>query len=331
CPIELSPPSVVVRYGESVTVNCTTSETLHTGIGWEATQGGTGLEQVNILPWTVERLTGWDYSPSCYFASDFHEQCVKTLDVVIYKNINIKPSSESDKVLKEGDEIQLLCDIINVAPVQNLTVTWFKGNNVIQRDTFDNRTKIPVDPFSEFTFRATRQDAFPLFRCEADMDLRPGGPKLHVSSPGYSIMVQFCKHKHTSYLENAEVDIGSTVWLKCSSRSNPRPSYSWTYYQTSNVIEKTEDGVSLLIIQNATSHNMGWYTCSASNEIGGFSKPARVTVKGVCIAWHLVIGFVSQHIGHSIIRYILILKYKAIIAIFFYNLHSKHWLCANNL
>lgn len=81
-------------------------------------------------------------------------------------------------------------------------------------------------------------------------------------------------------LENAEVRLGGTLDLKCSSMGGPRPDYSWIYYQMANVMEKTEDGVSHLIIKNATGLNMGSYTCHAGNQEGNVSKTVRVTVKG---------------------------------------------------
>lgn len=81
-------------------------------------------------------------------------------------------------------------------------------------------------------------------------------------------------------LEDSEVDVGSKTRLKCSSVGNPRPKYIWNYYRTDNVMEENEDGVSRLIIHNASAHNMGSYTCHAWNDIGNVSKTVRVTVKG---------------------------------------------------
>lgn len=81
-------------------------------------------------------------------------------------------------------------------------------------------------------------------------------------------------------LEDSEVDVGSTVGLKCSSTGNPPPKYSWTYFRTANVMETNEDGVSRLLIRNATAYNMGSYTCHAWNDRGNVSKTARVTVRG---------------------------------------------------
>ena len=81
-------------------------------------------------------------------------------------------------------------------------------------------------------------------------------------------------------LEDSEVEVGSAVWLKCSSTGNPRPTYSWSYYQAGNVINENDDGVSRLLINSTTAYNMGLYTCQASNEKGNVSKTVRVTVKG---------------------------------------------------
>uniref|UniRef100_A0A667WJJ1 Ig-like domain-containing protein n=1 Tax=Myripristis murdjan TaxID=586833 RepID=A0A667WJJ1_9TELE len=81
-------------------------------------------------------------------------------------------------------------------------------------------------------------------------------------------------------LENTEVEVGSTTVLKCSSTGNPRPVYSWSYYQDANVYVKNEDGVSLLHIRHASANNNGSYTCKASNSFGNVSKTVVVTVKG---------------------------------------------------
>lgn len=87
CPIKLSPPSVVVRYGQPVTINCSTLTDQSYGIGWEATEGGTGLREVSHLTWTVERLTDWTASPSCYMSprpDSPLEQCTSQPRVVLY-------------------------------------------------------------------------------------------------------------------------------------------------------------------------------------------------------------------------------------------------------
>lgn len=68
---------------------------------------------------------------------------------------------------------------------------------------------------------------------------------------------------------------------------NPRPKYLWNYYRMPNVKEEGEDGVSRLLIHNATAYNMGSYTCYSSNERGNVSKTVRLTVRGKLSLCHL--------------------------------------------
>uniref|UniRef100_A0A3Q1GFB9 Ig-like domain-containing protein n=1 Tax=Acanthochromis polyacanthus TaxID=80966 RepID=A0A3Q1GFB9_9TELE len=190
CPIELSPTGVVVKYGDPVLVNCSTPEIQFYGLGWEASQGGTGLEVVNLLPWTVERLTEWTISPFCFFSSESSGQCIKHLHLIIYTfpetiYISGDPSSE----MEVEKEYKFTCHIPNVAPVQNLTVRWYKGGAIIQTDTFDNPAKQPVNQTSDLKFIPTRQDNSASLRCEAYMDLSPDGPQLNVSTQEYNITV----------------------------------------------------------------------------------------------------------------------------------------------
>ncbi|XP_039467295.1 hemicentin-1 isoform X1 [Oreochromis aureus] len=439
CRIELSPSSVVVRYGDPVLVNCTTTVS-HDGMGWEASQGGIGNMEVDHLAWKVENLTEWDISPSCYINPKDSDQCQENLNIVVYtfpEKIKINSTGESNGMMVEGKEYNIICEIPKIAPVQNLTVKWYKGDRIIEPDILEiiepnhlKNTKQPVKLLSTFPFTPTRKDSGTRFRCEAQMDLSPVGPHFNVSSQEFSVTVVFgpdvqCSNlielmenesleencnitgnptpsvkwlkdeqlfnsttpmrrenagmytleangrssvqkniqvhvlygpelncpsiyiaeEHTPHnltctvegfpepdtvwykddkvvelpktllrddaghylitasnsqsnvnttveiivhyqpseifeLQDIQVHLGSTVELKCSSSGNPRPTYSWNYYQTDNVMEENEDGVSRLEIHSTTAYNMGSYTCHARNNKGSISKTIRVTVIG---------------------------------------------------
>ncbi|XP_054892048.1 hemicentin-2-like [Poeciliopsis prolifica] len=431
CPIELIPPRVVVKYGDPIDVICRTSAEEVEGLGWEASQGGTGLlaDQRDVTL-TVQSVTQWDNSPMC-FINTAQNQCTTRLELVIYtfpENISISSSIESIEEMIENEAYSFTCNIFNIAPVQNLTVRWYKGNQVIYSENLTNSTKQPTNQTSIFRFTPTRQDDRTTIRCEAHMDLGPESPQFNVSSRelrigvlfgpeiechtvevqegesldgkckvignptphikwlinGYSINLAFplrrdatgtyevkaegltsvekkvkllvfygpewmCSHTYTILeytrhnltcsqgfpepteiwykdeeeiqlpdiltrsdagqyfvrvsnnlttnnsivdivvhyppsqiveLEDSEIEVGEDLGLKCSSVGNPRPNYSWIYYRTHNVNERTEDGISRLIINNATGFNIGSYTCHAWNERGNVSKTVRVTVKG---------------------------------------------------
>lgn len=91
CPINLSPPSVVVRYGHPVAINCSTLTNESLGMGWEAAQRGTGLEMVNHLTWAVERLVDWNISLFCYMYIPCNRQriqCLSRPTVVLYSEFH---------------------------------------------------------------------------------------------------------------------------------------------------------------------------------------------------------------------------------------------------
>lgn len=92
CPIELSPPSVVVRYGDSVSINCSALTNQNQGLSWESTEGGTGLSKASVLTWTVERLTDWSVSLFCniYPSKDAHfSQCASYPTIVLYSEFHV--------------------------------------------------------------------------------------------------------------------------------------------------------------------------------------------------------------------------------------------------
>ncbi|XP_029997196.1 hemicentin-1 [Sphaeramia orbicularis] len=444
CPIELIPSSVVVKYEDPVSINCSTLDPQHKGMGWEAPHGGTTVLQVPALTWALANVTDWNPTPECFInpSPEFGKQCSKVPDIIVYtfpETIDISSSGSSDGVVREGETYSLTCEIKRVAPLQRLTMRWYKDDTLFHTDTFDSSSRKPVDQSSVINFTSTRQDSGVTFRCEAHLDLSPDGPQLYLTSQEYNVTVyygpemlcstvellegetieSYCpvkgnpapivtwkkdgqsteptiplsrenagwytveaegisfirknlqvlvlygpeltcplnyttteyapfnltckvegypKPEITLYKDNDEVELpenltrsdsgqyviaasnqndivnvtveivvtyppsqileledtevarGSTVALKCSSMGNPRPEYSWNYYRTDNVVEENEDGVSRLLILNATASNMGTYTCQASNMEGNVSKTVRVSVKGAKIECPLEIN-----------------------------------------
>nr|XP_029477377.1 uncharacterized protein LOC115102014 isoform X3 [Oncorhynchus nerka] len=179
CPVELNPPRVVVRYGDSVSVNCTSS-TDPEGMRWEATYGDTGWHgNVNLVTWTVRRLMDWTIEPKCYIKSQNGSQCSEILPVILYMtpdSVSISPLGHSGPMM-EGKEYQLQCDIQNIAPLQNLVVRWYKGNETIETQTFNDSTKELVNMSSTITITHRRDEGEVEYRCEAELDLGPEGPK----------------------------------------------------------------------------------------------------------------------------------------------------------
>lgn len=79
----------------------------------------------------------------------------------------------------EGTEYQLQCDIQNIAPLQNLVVKWYKGNEPLDNVTYSIVSKTPVDVSDTLMISPSRHDDGAQYRCRAELDLGPEGPQPH--------------------------------------------------------------------------------------------------------------------------------------------------------
>uniref|UniRef100_A0A8C7CTV3 Ig-like domain-containing protein n=1 Tax=Oncorhynchus kisutch TaxID=8019 RepID=A0A8C7CTV3_ONCKI len=277
-PLELNPPRVVVRYGDSVSVNCSTSATDHDGMGWEATFGGISLEQdVNVVTWTVDNLTDWTIEPKCYINLIDGEQPSIVLPVILYKTpdrVSISVLNHSGPMV-EGTQYQLQCDIQNIAPLQNLVVKWYKGNETLDIVTYSNR---PEDVSATLMISPNRNDDGAQYRCRAELDLGPEGPQPHptVTSEPLSITVHYAP-EFLPGNDTVEVSAGSDVSLDCSAEGNPPPELRWTNNTAEgNAIETTVGRLRNLNISRVTAN--ATYNCTVTNRLGSITKQIHVLV-----------------------------------------------------
>ncbi|KAJ8389089.1 hypothetical protein AAFF_G00122950 [Aldrovandia affinis] len=321
CPIQLDPPSVVVRHGDPVSVNCTMSGE-HKGIGWEASVAAVDMvTDVQFVTWRLEHLTDWNTGPRCYvnyMNNTEYAQCQEKLQLIVYKT----PDSVSISVVNhtgpmvEGEQYQLQCEIENIAPVRNLTVKWYKGETLENQTSYEDLTKTPVNVSSTLLITPTSTDDGEQYSCVAELELGPEGPEPppEDKSEPLSINVHyppFFSNPDDEALEVTEEKEG--VPLNCDAQGNPPPAFSW--YSPSDHVEKVSQ---TLIISASLSPGDHVYTCTASNHLGENSKKFTVKViprgdqtvlwsligVGVGVAVLLIAGYVilkSRADGNSII------------------------------
>ena len=112
-------------------------------------------------------------SPSSYLPSALFTE---TPDAVTVSAVDLGP-------MMEGRTYMLDCNIINVAPVQNLTVIWYRDNEKLSTETFNGTTVTPVNVSSSLRVTADRHHNGALFRCEAELHL---GPELNLNTTSLS-------------------------------------------------------------------------------------------------------------------------------------------------
>uniref|UniRef100_A0A668AQL1 Ig-like domain-containing protein n=1 Tax=Myripristis murdjan TaxID=586833 RepID=A0A668AQL1_9TELE len=280
CPLQLMPARLVVQYGDPASVNCSTSSTDPAGMGWEARKGGTGFhDEARFVLWKVEELKDWTLEPLCYITLFDNEQCKKRASVTLYKNPDdVSVSLLEQGPMKEGSEYHLQCNITSVAPVQNLTVSWHKGNEVLKTESFNNTERTPEDVASFLSFTPRSHDNGVNLECRAQLSF--GLETLPPSvSAEYSAEV-YCEFSTNLFIE---ITSGDDVTLNCSTEGNPSPVLQWTFISADGLTRTTRGNQSSINIIRATSTSAGIYICVATNKVGRVTRFTTLIMKGTVI------------------------------------------------
>ncbi|XP_039541891.1 hemicentin-1-like isoform X10 [Pimephales promelas] len=261
CPVQLNPQRVIVEFGGFVSVNCSTSVP-HTGMGWEAIEGAVPMSGDSLITWRVSNLTEWDIEAFCYINYN-KVQCTVSLPMTIYKtpdSVSISTVNHTGPMM-EGNQYELQCDVLNVAPVQNLIINWYKGQTLVDQTIFTDTIKTPVSKTSKLLIRADRADDGAQYWCEAKLELGEEGPQPPPTAPSKTLNVEvFYKPKHSSSTETISINDE----LNCTVKANPAPTYSWQ----SDHLKET---ITSSVLQSSTLRS-GNYKCIASNSLGSDSK-----------------------------------------------------------
>ncbi|XP_029014988.1 hemicentin-1-like isoform X2 [Betta splendens] len=270
CSPTLTPSKLAVRFGDPVSIDCNVSASNFEGMGWEATTGGTGLLESSFSTWRVDNLNVWDPKPSCYVTLLNGRQCVSKPSITVYKRpdrVYLHPL----EALVEGRQHQLHCDIINVAPVENLTVRWYANNTLMKTQSFNQTTKTPVNESSTLPVTFRRDDSVVLFRCEAHLDFDSDAL---VTSDLLFVPVHYAPELNIITNQVLKVQEGDNVILECKIDANPPPEYQWTS-DKGNVWDNTNK---LTVTNIRVSAD---YNCTGTNYLGSTTRQIHVYVTNV--------------------------------------------------
>ncbi|XP_026181878.1 hemicentin-1 isoform X2 [Mastacembelus armatus] len=267
-PLSLDPPVVIKEYDEGVEVNCTTTLEKYQSMNWRDKTGDRDLEEeFNFVTWSVPP-SKWDVTATCKIKLNSSVECSKDLEIIVYKKPNMVAIQPINDV-KEGTQHQIQCDIIDVAPVQNVTLIWYKNEQNIKMETFNNKTKTPVNVSSFLSVNVNRKENGARFRCEAHMAF---GPRQlgHVTSDTYTLSVHYAPelNVNTDYIVMEE---GKDLTLNCEAEGNPPPNFHWT--RNGKPITGKTNKFKITKAKITTT-----YSCNASNYLGSVTKEFGIRV-----------------------------------------------------
>ncbi|XP_059415261.1 peroxidasin-like isoform X3 [Carassius carassius] len=312
CPLQLDPQRVVVRYGGSVEVNCNTS-VAHKGMGWEASEGAVPKTNDSLITWRVSELKEWDIKTLCYINLKYkignENPCKVELNVTIYKtpdSVSISTVNHRGPMI-EGQQYELQCDVHDVAPVQYLTVKWYKGQTLLHQTTFTDTIETPVNKAVTLLIRPDRADDGAQYWCEAELDLGAEGPQPSpkYSSEPLSITVYYKPIINETKLPSVvRVFRGYPEVLVCEAEGNPKPTISWSLGTNSTVHSTNSEKLN---ITESTPENV---YCIANNSVGSDIRGVNVYIQEDYLP--LIAGLIA-----------VIVAFISVIFIFIFSIYYK--------
>uniref|UniRef100_UPI0037E7853A vascular cell adhesion protein 1b n=1 Tax=Semicossyphus pulcher TaxID=241346 RepID=UPI0037E7853A len=175
--------------------------------------------------------------------------------------------------LRMGAESSLTCTVSDAHPTELLTLTWLRGDTVLQSLVGDLGSSLVQ---SEYRFTPRDQDSGGNMSCRATMDLQdlPAEAQTTESTihldPLYAPVV-------TVTPGSVSVMAGSQLTFTCSAEGNPEPMLTWTFRTAKGGSEVQVQG-SQLVLDAVSQSESGWYDCEARNSEGNQTATVEVTV-----------------------------------------------------
>ncbi|KAM9363759.1 vascular cell adhesion protein 1-like [Symphorus nematophorus] len=222
-------------------------------------------------------MTEWDPTVKCYYNDDdTNKKCCTKLPVTVYK----LPDSVdfSFGPLIAGRRYDLTCKVYNVTPVENLTVTFYRGQTALNRQQTSNTVKTPVTQISTFELEPTKEDDGGQFWCEAKLDLGPEGPQPPpvVKSGNITATAHYKPQFISRSPSQITIKEGDPLQLNCVAVGNPSLSYAWTV-----PFPRALPSGGVLTIDSVSLLDGGQYTCTVSNNMGTLTAKFNVVVQGL--------------------------------------------------
>uniref|UniRef100_A0A3P8X4M8 Ig-like domain-containing protein n=1 Tax=Cynoglossus semilaevis TaxID=244447 RepID=A0A3P8X4M8_CYNSE len=271
-PIFLDPSEVIAEYEDEVTLTCNNTDDIQDAIFWQYGTTTSGfLEDTPFISWTL-KLTDWNVTKAeCMTRLDNALECSKELKITLFKNPDMvvlySPMNDSNIA---GTNYALQCDIVNVAPVQNLIVNWYRDNHLVKTDFFnETKSKLPVNESSSYEFITNKEDDGAEIRCEAFLDFGPEGPTTPHFWQTHIISVQYAPELMSRNFDVINVRRGDSVTVTCDVKGNPTPTFTWTR-DTSAMAENRRSFNVSHVTADVT------YICIAGNLLGHTSRAIQL-------------------------------------------------------
>ncbi|XP_010750681.2 vascular cell adhesion protein 1b [Larimichthys crocea] len=175
--------------------------------------------------------------------------------------------------LRLGTESILTCQVSDVYPSEQLTLTWLRGDIVLKTSLGD-----PVSSLvkSEYRFTPLDQDSGGNISCRATLDLDNLPVEDGTRETTIPLNLLYAPIV-TAISDSVLVMAGSPLALTCSAEGNPEPIITWSFLTVSGQSVQCGRGQQLDFTAVSLSES-GRYECEARNSEGNQTAGVEVTV-----------------------------------------------------
>ncbi|KAL3047957.1 hypothetical protein OYC64_022005 [Pagothenia borchgrevinki] len=170
--------------------------------------------------------------------------------------------------LRLGAESVLTCQVSDVYPLEQLTLSWLQGGSVLQSTRGAER--------SEYRFKPQEQDRGRSLICRATLDLKDL-PTEDQTRETEVLLDPLFAPVVTEIPSSVLLMAGAPFVLSCSAKGNPEPQISWSFRSAGGQVEASGPSDRLEIAQVRLS-DAGRYDCEARNSEGNHSTSVEVRV-----------------------------------------------------
>uniref|UniRef100_G1MVJ1 Ig-like domain-containing protein n=1 Tax=Meleagris gallopavo TaxID=9103 RepID=G1MVJ1_MELGA len=205
CSVWLQPPVLLVPFGGSLNITCSTSCSDPKATGSVETSSFHDRQSHNatVLEVALRNVTEWNSSLTCFFHCYGAREWERT-QLIAYGPLD-QPQLSPIPPLPSGHAHKLSCRVPNVFPIRNLSVSLLRGDLTLHTATFwEHSQKQLEDVLVTHEVTARREDHGQSITCHAQLDLRPYGPLLSSTSTAQLVDVYVLQTTTDVRLETGE-------------------------------------------------------------------------------------------------------------------------------
>ncbi|XP_030401825.1 hemicentin-1-like isoform X1 [Gopherus evgoodei] len=280
CGLSIVPKDLAVAFGGDVVLNCTSTCSSHTSLGWETSVPKVTKEGTGWMSLHISNLTEWDLKPLCFVSStDITEKA--RLHVYRFSPPEIHLGAE----MVAGHQERITCNVSSLVSgsiPSDINVTLSSRGSTLSESR--------GSPAVGYSFVAQPTQHGQEIVCQAW--LRVGHQvlsdsaraTLHVWAPPHNVKVS---------VERLQFGVGANFTVWCSAKGNPPPKLRWEL--PSNASVELSDRGQMVTVRSAQRAHNGTYRCLAQNSYGASSGHIDVLIEVSTVpprSWTVIVAVV---------------------------------------